>query len=189
MWICCIVIFGARESFVICIPHYNEIRFGNNPNITATIIMSVFHLCRFSFLFLHLSSDEAVKHRLEQVDHQLNFSFLLVACQVDHFVLVACHQTFVAYGGFLVKFIGTGERMRTVTQNFDRCVLCVCAYRERLTVREYMALIFSLNCIVAVTKMASVAESCFPLERKSLTYREIQDLGIWVNKSRLFGII
>lgn len=33
----------------------------------------------------------------------MDFSFLLVACQVDHFVLVACHQTFVANGEFLVN--------------------------------------------------------------------------------------
>lgn len=32
-----------------------------------------------------------------------------------------------------------------------------------------MALMVSLNCMVAVTKIPSVAESCFPLERKSLT--------------------
>lgn len=70
--------------------------------------MSVFHLCRLSLLLLHLSSDEAVQHRLEEVDHQLDFSFLLVACQVDHFVLVACHQTFVANGGFLVGEKGDG---------------------------------------------------------------------------------
>lgn len=37
-----------------------------------------------------------------------------------------------------------------------------------------MALIVSLNCMVAVTKMASVADSDFPLERKSLTYMGAQ---------------
>lgn len=69
-----------------------------------------------------------------------------------------------------------------MTQNFDQSFyVCVLQYvhRERLTGREYMALILSLNCMVAVTKMASVADSCFPLERKSLTYREIQ-YKIWV---------
>lgn len=35
-----------------------------------------------------------------------------------------------------------------------------------------MALIVSLNCIVDVTKMASVADSDFPLVRKSLTYKK-----------------
>lgn len=64
----------------------------------------MFHLRRLGLLLLHLPSDEAIQHRLEEVDHKLDFSFLLVACQVDHFVLVACHQTFVANRGFLVKF-------------------------------------------------------------------------------------
>lgn len=40
---------------------------------------------------------------------------------------------------------------------------------DTLTGSEYMALIVSLNCMVAVTKIASVCESDFPLERKSLT--------------------
>ncbi len=64
------------------------------------------HLCRLSLLLLHLSSDEAVQHRLEEVNDELDFSFLLIARQVDHFVLVACHQTFITNGGFLVKFRG-----------------------------------------------------------------------------------
>lgn len=42
---------------------------------------------------------------------------------------------------------------------------------DGLTGREYMALIVSLNSIVDVTKMASVADSGFPLVRKSLTYK------------------
>lgn len=42
---------------------------------------------------------------------------------------------------------------------------------DALTGREYMALIVSLNSIVAVTKMDSVADSDFPLVRKSLTYK------------------
>lgn len=49
------------------------------------------------------------------------------------------------------------------------------------TGREYMALIVSLNCMVAVTKMASVAESDFPLERKSFTCVEPQKQNITVN--------
>lgn len=35
-----------------------------------------------------------------------------------------------------------------------------------------MPLMVSLNCMVAVMKMFSVADNCFPLERKSFTYRE-----------------
>lgn len=35
-----------------------------------------------------------------------------------------------------------------------------------------MAFMVSLNSIVAVTKMDSVADSDFPLVRKSLTYKE-----------------
>lgn len=61
-------------------------------------------------------------------------------------------------------------RKRTVNNTFDRYVCCTPAVR--LTGREYMSLIVSLNCIVAVTKMASVADRDFPLERKSLTYIE-----------------
>lgn len=53
---------------------------------------------------------------------------------------------------------------------------------DRLTGREYMALIVSLNCMVAVTKMASVAESDFPLERKSLTYMGTQTKHIFVDQ-------
>lgn len=45
---------------------------------------------------------------------------------------------------------------------------------DTLTGSEYMALIVSLNCMVAVTKIASVCESDFPLERKSLTYTGTQ---------------
>lgn len=72
----------------------------------------MFYLCRLSLLLLHLSSDEAVQHRLEEVDHKLDFSLLLLAGQVDHFVLVACHQTFVANRGFLVKFRAQDRKMR-----------------------------------------------------------------------------
>lgn len=46
----------------------------------------------------------------------------------------------------------------------------VYALCDTLTGSEYMALMVSLNCMVAVTKIASVCESDFPLERKSLTY-------------------
>lgn len=59
------------------------------------------HLRWFGFFFLYFTSDEAVQHRLEQVDHQLDLTFLLLAGQMDHFVLVTRHQTFVADGGFL----------------------------------------------------------------------------------------
>lgn len=45
-----------------------------------------------------------------------------------------------------------------------------------------MALMVSLNCMVAVTKMASVAESDFPLERKSLTYMGTQTKHIFVDQ-------
>jgi hypothetical protein len=37
-----------------------------------------------------------------------------------------------------------------------------------------MANMFFLNSMVAVTKMASVADSCFPLERKSFTCKHTQ---------------
>lgn len=40
-----------------------------------------------------------------------------------------------------------------------------------LTGKEYMAFIDFLKSIVAVTKMDSVADSDFPLVRKSLTYK------------------
>lgn len=52
-------------------------------------------------------------------------------------------------------------------------LVCVCVSHMSaygLTGSEYMALMFSLNSIVAVTKMDSVADSDFPLVRKSLTY-------------------
>lgn len=45
-----------------------------------------------------------------------------------------------------------------------------------LTGSEYMAFMVSLNCIVAVTKMPSVAESDCPLERKSFTCLEATQL-------------
>lgn len=45
---------------------------------------------------------------------------------------------------------------------------------QRLTGREYMALMFSLNCMVAVTKMFSVSDSVLLLERKSFTCRGIK---------------
>lgn len=66
-------------------------------------ILIMFHLCRLSLRLLYLSSDEAIQHRLEQVGHKFDLSFLFVSRQADHLVLVACHQTFVANGGFLVK--------------------------------------------------------------------------------------
>lgn len=53
-----------------------------------------------------------------------------------------------------------------------------------LTEREYMSLIVSLNCMVAVTKMASVADSDFPLERKSFTYTRRQK-KIFIKKKSL----
>lgn len=53
---------------------------------------------------------------------------------------------------------------------------------DGLTGREYMALIVSLNCMVAVTKMASVADSDFPLERKSFTYNGTQTKKMFVGK-------
>lgn len=70
----------------------------------------------------------------------------------------------VANCGFLDR---TGERREISGGDGDELV---CAVRmQMLTGSEYMALMVSLNCMVAVTKMASVAESCFPLERKSFT--------------------
>lgn len=67
------------------------------------------------------------------------------------------------------------EEGRTVRKSSARHVCCVCyAPVDKLTGREYIALIVSLNCMVAVTKMASVAERDFPLERKSLTCEETQ---------------
>lgn len=59
--------------------------------------------------------------------------------------------------------------------------MCYVAAR-RLTGREYMALIVSLNCMVAVTKMASVADRDFPLERKSLTYKGAQTKSVFLGK-------
>lgn len=123
------------------------------------------HLCRLGLLLLHLSSDETIEHRLEEIDHQFDLSFLLVTRQVDHFVLVASHQTFVADGGFLV---GCTAQMRKRLEGQPLDGVCYVP-ADGLTGREYMALIVSLNCIVDVTKMASVADSDFPLVRKSLT--------------------
>lgn len=85
---------------------------------------------------------------------------------MDHFVLVASHQTFVADGGFLV---GRTREMRRRLEGQPLGAVCYVP-ADGLTGREYMALIVSLNCIVDVTKMASVADSDFPLVRKSLTY-------------------
>ena len=65
--------------------------------------MHTVYLDRFSLFLLNLSPDESVEHRLEQVDHQLDLSFLMVPSQMDHLVLVAFHQAFVASGGFLVQ--------------------------------------------------------------------------------------
>ena len=95
----------------------------------------MFHLCRFALLLLHLPPDESVQHRLEQVDHELDFSFLPVAREEDHFVLVARHQTFVADGGFLVKFMGQEikwGRGETIDEECGSvCVMCVlCACRQ-----------------------------------------------------------
>lgn len=85
---------------------------------------SAFHLCRFGLLLLDLSSDETIQHRLEEVDHQFDFSFLLVTRQVDHFVLVASHQTFVADGGFLVEC--TREMRKMVARPpFRWLVMCL----------------------------------------------------------------
>lgn len=68
-------------------------------------------------------------------------------------------------------------------KTFDQCTLCVYYVpADRLTGREYMALIVSLNCIVAVTKMASVADSDFPLERKSLTCMTTQTKNVLVGQ-------
>ncbi|TNN89309.1 hypothetical protein EYF80_000597 [Liparis tanakae] len=68
-------------------------------------------------LFFHLSSDEAIQNRLEEIDHELDFSFLLV----DHFVLVARHQAFVANGGFLVKYrTQNEEEWRPLRKNSDQ---------------------------------------------------------------------
>lgn len=50
-----------------------------------------FYLCRLRLLLLHFSSDEAVQHGLEQVDHERDILLVLVTGQVDHFVLVARH--------------------------------------------------------------------------------------------------
>jgi hypothetical protein len=44
----------------------------------------------------------------------------------------------------------------------------------------------SLNCMVAVMKMFSVADNCFPLERKSFTYRE-RESGSLKGKFGIFG--
>lgn len=41
--------------------------------------------------------------------------------------------------------------------------------QSALTEQVYRLLMFSLNCMVAVIKMCSVADSCFPLERRSFT--------------------
>lgn len=48
--------------------------------------------------------------------------------------------------------------------------LCVLVVLALLTEIEYIPLMFSLNCTVAVMKMCSVPESCFPRERRSFTY-------------------
>lgn len=61
-----------------------------------------------------------------------------------------------------------------VRVNVDRCDEAALMAAQRLTGREYMALIFSLNCMVAVTKMFSVSDSVLPLERKSFTFRGIK---------------
>lgn len=116
----------------------------------------------------------------------MHLSFLLVAGQMDHFVLVACHQAFVANGGFLEKKFREKEQnqkgMKVISNPQCVCVMCL----QTHTGREYMALIVSLNCMVAVTKMASVAESDFPLERKSFTCVEPQKQNITVNHDNKF---
>lgn len=94
------------------------------------------HLVGFTLLLLHLSSDEAVQHRLEQVDHQLHLSFLLVARQVDHFVLVAFHQALVASGGLLLKVRGEQEKIRKRKEKKNDCghsvFVCRQTYWERI---------------------------------------------------------
>lgn len=110
----------------------------------------------------------------------MHLAFLLVAGQMDHFVLVARHQAFVANGGFLEKFREKKQNqkgMKVMSNPQSVCVMCL----QTRTCREYMALIVSLNCMVAVTKMASVAESDFPLERKSFTCVEPQKQNITVD--------
>lgn len=131
---------------------------------------SVTHLRRLRLLLLHFSPDETVQHRLEEVDHQLDLPLLLVPRQVDHLVLVALHQTFVADGGFLVgaqEGKEGGEMVASVGLSYVPAA--------GLTGREYMALMVSLNSMVAVTKMDSVADSDCPLVRKSLTYKKKEE--------------
>lgn len=48
-----------------------------------------------------------------------------------------------------------------------------------LTEIEYIPLMFSLNCTVAVMKMCSVPESCFPRERRSFTYTAREKEQVW----------
>lgn len=50
-----------------------------------------------------------------------------------------------------------------------------------LTEIEYIPLMFSLNCTVAVMKMCSVPESCFPRERRSFTYTARGKEQVWVD--------
>lgn len=72
------------------------------------------------------------------------------------------------------------EELRSV------CIMPVYLFVDRLTWTEHVSFKVSLNCMVAVTKMASVFDSCFPLERKSLTSRGTQRKRLWLHWITIF---
>lgn len=72
------------------------------------------------FHSLYFSSDEAIQHRLKQVDHQRDFRFILGPCQCVHFVMVTLHQVFVPNFGLLMvkKHIKSGKYFCIMTLNY-----------------------------------------------------------------------
>lgn len=80
----------------------NNIKLCSGLAVNKQTRSSVMYLDRFSLPAFDLPPDEAVQHRLEQVDNQRHLRQLVGARQAVHLVLVALQQVFVADLGFLL---------------------------------------------------------------------------------------
>lgn len=76
------------------------------------------------WLSLHsfdFTSNEAIQHRLKQVDHKSDLRFILVPCQCVHFVVVTLHQIFVCNLGLLSV---------TKSMEANKQSECICRYKN-----------------------------------------------------------
>lgn len=134
----------------------------------------------FSLHSFDFAPNEAIQHRLKQVDHESDLRLVLVSCQRVHLVVVTFHQVFVCNLGLLsvTKSMEANKQSERHCREQKLLLECVSASDTKaffkqennaLTWSEYMPLMVSLNCMVAVRKTLSVGDRSFILVRSSFT--------------------